>query len=381
MYATWIGLWAAGLLTRTQRLQLLTYGVVDDEAVAALWGDVRRRPKKWAAFDTADALTSHAAAHYERLQHALKATEHPARIVDAAALNVQGRSPYLCIIGSAPPKEGALGIVGTRAVPQHEEKRLTQWLFPLVGQCNAVISGGAHGVDTIAHRVAIESKVPTWVVFASGLSHASPKANLRLFEQCLAQGGGWISEKPPWYTPYPADFLERNSVIAALSNAVLVARAPHRSGALSTARAARSLGKPVLAFPGNPDNENALGCHELLQRGALWASPKTHLVRHLGTDDQLSLIKNSEASTQDFTNEWTRVHWTEEEGVMLRKFMRWHQAGQVGWINNNATEHQEMILDLELAGWIIQDSAGQAMWSDKGQLAEKLLQSAWKDDA
>lgn len=380
MYATWVGLWAAGLLTRTQRLQLLTYPQKDEEAIRALWSDAQRRPQKWGKFDTPDALIAFAHQQGARLQHALKSVDYPVEIIETSALGVQGRSPYLCLAGHLPPKSGALGVVGTRAVAQHEETRLAQWLFPLIAQCNAVISGGAHGVDTIAHRVAVESGVPTWVVFASGLEHVSPKTNLRLFEQCLACGGGWISEKPPWYTPFPTDFLERNRVIAALSNAVLVARAPHRSGALSTARAARSLGKPIFAFPGNPDNQNAEGCNELLQRGALWASPSTQLVRHLGTHDQLSLTESIENSTQDVTAEWPRVHWSEEEGEYLLDFMRWFHQGQRGWMYDDATKHQEVILDLELGGWVQQNAAGKVVWSDKGRLAEKLLQNRAKDD-
>src|SRR5699024_1254525 len=115
-----------------------------------------------------------------------------------------------------------------------------------------------------------------------------------LFERCVVQGGGWISEKPPWYTPYPTDFLERNTVIAALSNAVLAARAPVRSGALSTARAARSMGKPVFAFPGDPDNPNAEGCHQLLQKGANWMTPTTRLTPFLGLDGQQTMLLAAE---------------------------------------------------------------------------------------
>lgn len=380
MYASWVGLWAAGLLTRTQRLQLLACECTADAAVRELWMDARRRPKKWSKFESADALIARAMKAHERLQHAQQSLAHDVRIVDASELGVQGRSPYLCIAGGFPPTEGALGIVGTRGVSQHEETPLSQWMFPLVAQCNAVISGGAHGVDTIAHRVALQSNVPTWIVFASGLAHVSPRTNLRLFEQCLEAGGGWISEKSPWYTPYPTDFLERNAVIAALSNAILVARAPTRSGALSTARAARSMGKPILAFPGNPDNEHAEGCHQLLQSGALWAGPHTDLSGVLGTDDQLSLAQITEEATGPRTIEWPRVEWDEEEGDALRAFQHWKHTGSEGWIRNDATLHQEIVLDLELGGWITRDAAGRAQWSDRGRMAEKLLQNETKDD-
>lgn len=406
MHTTWLGLWAAGFLTRTQRLRLVAHSMdlhrsqsydsagredidvdgvpseaVDaDAAVRRLWNDARRRPRKWGKFDSAQGLLNHAYAAYEKLHRALEEGTHSFRIVETSTLGVHARSPYLCIAGALPPAHGALGIVGTRAINQPEAAKIKQWIYPLVSQCDAVISGGAHGVDTIAHRVALELKVPTWVVFASGLLQVSPRSNLRLFEECLSDGGGWISEKAPWYAPFANDFLERNTVIAGLSNAVLVARAPSRSGALSTARAAQAQGKPVLAFPGNPDDENAEGCHHLLQRGAKWADLQTRLAPMLNNEGQLSVLDIRTQDSLERTELWQRPHWDEEEERLLRAFSAWRADGSEGWMFDSATEHQEAVLDLELGGWAERDAAGQITWSERGALAEKLLQTEAKED-
>lgn len=415
MHTTWLGLWAAGFLTRTQRLRLVAHGMerrggqphgtermridgrsaeqnrinpvgtpsdaIDpDEAVRGLWSDARRRPRKWGKFDSAQELLNHAHAAHERLRRALEAGPHPLRVVETSTLGVHSRSPYLCVAGALPPPHGALGIVGTRAISQSDAAKITQWIYPLVSQCNAVISGGAHGVDTIAHRVAVELKVPTWVVFASGLLHTSPRSNLALFEECLEGGGGWVSEKAPWYTPFANDFLERNTVIAGLSNAVLVARAPSRSGALSTARAAQAQGKPVLAFPGNPDDENAEGCHHLLRRGATWADLQTRLAPILNSDGQMSMLDMRGDVRPEPTELWTRPHWGEEEERLLKAFAAWRADGAQSWMFDCATQHQEAVLDLELGGWAERDAAGQITWSERGALAEKLLQTEAKKD-
>lgn len=431
MHATWLGLWAAGFLTRTQRLRLVAQcanaGGIDaletsiresthrryadqgdvtsqtgrvhdveshdadphgvdphdldpDEAVRRLWNDTRRRPRKWAKFDTAQDLLNHAHRAHERLQRALENTSQRLRVVETSTLGVNARSPYLCYAGNLPPAYGALGIVGTRAIGQDEADKIKKWIYPLVSQSEAIISGGAHGVDTIAHRVAIEQNVPTWVVFASGLNHVSPRSNLALFEQCLAAGGGWISEKPPWYTPYANDFLERNTVIAGLSSAVLVARAPVRSGALSTARAAQAQGKPILAFPGNPDDTNAEGCHHLLQRGAHWADLQTSLASLLNAEGQLSVLVDSRSTQTDRTTVWQRPKWTPEEEALLRAFATWKKQPDRGWMFGCATQHQEAVLDLELGGWVERDPAGEIRWSERGALVEKLLQTEAKED-
>jgi DNA processing protein len=125
-----------------------------------------------------------------------------------------------------------------------------------------VVSGGALGIDGAAHRGALAGGGTTTVVLGNGLDIAYPARHASLFEQVLASGGGLFGLSPDGTQPRPHAFPKRNVVIAALADAVIVVEADLRSGSLSTARAARELGRVVAAWPGSP------GCERLLATGA-----------------------------------------------------------------------------------------------------------------
>lgn len=165
--------------------------------------------------------------------------------------------------------EPAIAIVGTRSLPARWLPRVRRCLLDIVGGLGrVVVSGGAFGVDTVAHEVALELGVPTCVVLASGLDRAGPVANRPLFQRALDAGGAVLSDKPRGARPYRGDYLDRNRIIASMADAVIVAACPVGSGAANTARHARELGVPVLALPGPFDEPCFAGNHELLRRGA-----------------------------------------------------------------------------------------------------------------
>jgi DNA processing protein len=138
-------------------------------------------------------------------------------------------------------------------------RRLGQAVASLGGQ---VLSGGALGIDTGAHQGALDVGVPTFAVLACGLDRPYPSRNQRLFERMVAGGGGLVSAYPPGVPPLRHHFLERNRLIAEWSHMVCVVEAESRSGALSTARAARQCGRVLVAVPGSP------GCDALIDQGA-----------------------------------------------------------------------------------------------------------------
>lgn len=372
-----LGLWAAGLLARQQHERLRHLDPCAQDAICTLWRDEKFRPAKWSHCGSLDELLARAEQGYEQLERTIARTERPIRVIPANVIGIRTRSPFVTLVGESPPTTGALGIVGTRGISKSEAEQLERWLRPLIRQCHAVVSGGAYGVDTVAHRVSIDCNMPTWVVFASGLDHTSPKGNQDLFDKCLAQGGGWISEKVPWYKPFASDFLERNDLIASLSNALLVARAPSRSGALSTARFAQAQGKPVMAFPGNPDDENAEGCHQLLEGGALWAGPHTRLAKWLNTEEQSSLTLSSDVAEERMRP--IRPTWTNDEEAALCAFATWKNDDAEGWMFNDAGAHQEQLLDLELGGWIERAPNGEPIWTEQGKIAATWILSKTKE--
>jgi DNA processing protein len=130
-----------------------------------------------------------------------------------------------------------------------------------------VVSGGARGIDTYAHRAALEAGGRTVAVMGSGLACPYPAENEGLFD-AIAASGGLISEFPMTMQPLAENFPRRNRLIAALCAATVVVEARSRSGSLITAGHALEYGREVMAVPGPVTSENSAGCHRLIQQGA-----------------------------------------------------------------------------------------------------------------
>lgn len=133
-----------------------------------------------------------------------------------------------------------------------------------------VVSGLAAGVDTAAHQGALlrQSICPTIAVIGSGLNALYPKSNERLAQEIVARGGLIISQFEPEVPPYPANFLNRNRIIAGISRAVVVVQARDRSGSLVTARYANEEGRDVFAVPGDVRDTRYNGTNALIRQGA-----------------------------------------------------------------------------------------------------------------
>jgi len=129
-----------------------------------------------------------------------------------------------------------------------------------------VCSGLAQGIDTAAHRGALDHG-RTIAVVATGLDQVYPKSNHALAARIAAEGAV-VSEHPPGTAPLSEHFPSRNRIIAGLSLGTLVVEAAERSGALITGRLAADAGREVFALPGSIHNPMARGCHRLLRQGA-----------------------------------------------------------------------------------------------------------------
>ncbi|MBV8152361.1 MAG: DNA-protecting protein DprA, partial [Candidatus Eremiobacteraeota bacterium] len=144
-----------------------------------------------------------------------------------------------------------------------------------------VVSGLALGIDGAAHAGALDGGGLTIGVLGGGHRHFFPRSNLALARKMIAAGGGVTSPYPPEREVFPGQFLERNAIVAGLTDAVVVVEAAARSGALNTASHAANLGISVLAFPGDVDRPKVAGCLALIRDSAT-------LVR--GADDVLEAI-------------------------------------------------------------------------------------------
>jgi DNA processing protein len=186
-------------------------------------------------------------------------------------LAVDQRPFGLWVRGSAEARLALLrsvAIVGSRASTPYGERVALAMAGDLASAGWTVVSGGAYGIDAAAHRGAIAVDGMTVAVLACGVDVAYPRAHDALFATILDHGL-LISEVPPGEPPARFRFLERNRLIAALTRGTVVVEASMRSGALSTAARAESLGRIVMGVPGPVTSIASSGVHEALRSGAL----------------------------------------------------------------------------------------------------------------
>jgi DNA processing protein len=166
------------------------------------------------------------------------------------------------------PRGPAVAIVGTRH-PSPRGLRFTEALAGALARRGvAVLSGGAEGIDTAAHRGALAAGGVTVVVAPAGLDAPFPEANRALFRQIVDAGGAYLSLAPDDQPATRSVFFRRNACLVALSHAVVISEAPVRSGARNAAKWARRLGRPLLAVPFAPWQKRGGGSLVELRLGA-----------------------------------------------------------------------------------------------------------------
>jgi DNA processing protein len=180
------------------------------------------------------------------------------------------------------PKGTYVAVVGTRKPTPYGE-HVTYLLSRELAKAGAVIvSGLALGIDGIAHRAALDAGGTTIAVVAHGLDRIYPRRHRELAKEILATGGAIVSEYSQGELPLPHHFVERNRIIAGLSEAVLVTEAGVKSGALITARDAIKQGKSLLAVPGPITAETSAGPNNLIRTGATAVVSAADIITELG---------------------------------------------------------------------------------------------------
>jgi len=157
----------------------------------------------------------------------------------------------------------SLAIVGTRNPTSYGARIAGDFAAGFADREWGIISGGAYGIDSYAHKGALIAEGVTVAVIASGIDVNYPAGNARLFAE-ICESGAMVTEFMPGHKALPSRFLTRNRLIAALSKATLVVEAAFRSGSLRTARDAAELFRPVMAIPGPINSPTSEGCHRLI---------------------------------------------------------------------------------------------------------------------
>lgn len=196
----------------------------------------------------------------------LSPLSHPyLQILDSIA----SKPKKLYSIGFLPSeRQPSIAIVGTRK-PSHYGKEVTHQLaYELARKGIVIISGLALGVDSIAHRAALEAGGTTMAVLGNGLPSIYPSSHKALAEQIVSAGGAIISEYSEGTPAIGFRFLERNRLVSGLADAIIITEAAARSGTLNTAGHALEQGKEIFVVPGNITSPLSAGCNALLRQGA-----------------------------------------------------------------------------------------------------------------
>jgi DNA processing protein len=174
----------------------------------------------------------------------------------------------------------SVAIVGTRSATPYGRRAAYDMGRALAAAGCCIVSGLALGIDAAAHEGALAAGGATVGVLGGGHGQFFPKRNLGLAGR-MRERGAVISAYPPEQVPQPFQFLERNALVAALADALVVVEAPERSGALNTANwAAPRI--PVLAVPGDVDRRHVQGCLALIRDGAILARHAADVLEVLG---------------------------------------------------------------------------------------------------
>ncbi len=170
--------------------------------------------------------------------------------------------------GKLPTTSSTLAVVGSRKANIYGQRAIDRIIPPLCAQGTVIVSGGALGIDAMAHKAAVVHQAPTIAVLGSGLLQRYPAKNRPLFDEIIYSGGAMVSAFPLLMEALPGNFPARNRIIAGLSQGCLVVQAAKKSGALITASYILEQGREIFTIPGPIDDPLSVGCHALLRQGA-----------------------------------------------------------------------------------------------------------------
>lgn len=236
-----------------------------------------------------------------------------------------------------------LAVVGSRRMSQYGKRATEELLRPVITAGVTIISGLAYGVDTLAHKLALQQGARTIAVLGAGIDQIYPKQNKGLVDQIIKQDlGAVVSEFLPGVVARPEYFPIRNRIIAGLSQGTLVVEAAQKSGTLITARYANEFGREVFAVPGEMFNPNAQGVNQLIHDGAHVALDGAQILEVLGIRN-IKISKNIQLPTDGL------------EADILKSFPD-HQPHHIDDITRMSgfpsTTISSNLMLMEIKGWI-----------------------------
>ncbi len=190
-----------------------------------------------------------------------------------------------------------VSVVGTRHPTPYGVSMAERLACDLAARGLIIFSGMARGVDTAAHRGALNAHGRTVAVWGTGIDEVYPKENRKIADQILESGGAIITEFPLGTFPAPQNFPVRNRIISGISLGVLVIEAAEYSGTRVTARCALEQGREVFAVPGNVTNKTSWGPNTLIKQGAKLVATWEDVWEELPTDVRLALTPPEQSAS------------------------------------------------------------------------------------
>ena len=190
----------------------------------------------------------------------------------------------LFIRGSLPEATTYLCVVGSRATSLYGRRMCASLIAGLAGSPITIVSGLAIGIDSEAHKAALDVGLPTIAVLPSSCDDESlyPSINKGLARQILVRSGALISENKAPFKSRQYSFAQRNRIMAGMSHASLIIEASEKSGTLITARLALDYNREVLAIPHELGKESGAGSNRLIREGATLVRSSEDILQALG---------------------------------------------------------------------------------------------------
>ncbi len=208
-----------------------------------------------------------------------------------------------------------IAVVGTRQPSPYGAGMAEMLSRDLANRRLTILSGMARGVDTAAHKGALDAGGKTVAVWGTGIDVVYPKENKKLAERIVESGGAIVSEFPLGTFPAPQNFPLRNRILSGMSIGVLVVEAGEYSGTRITARCAMEQNRDVYAVPGNVTNKNAWGPNTLIKQGAKLTATWEDVWEDLPSQIRLQLEEEMEATGRVESNMGGAASLFNEDGL------------------------------------------------------------------
>ncbi len=188
-----------------------------------------------------------------------------------------------------------IAVIGSRTPCVYGEKAAVKITKRLVESNYLIVSGGALGIDSIAHKTAIENGGKTVLVLGCGhgSSYLPENAELR---KAVASNGALISEYPPYTPVTKGSFQNRNRIISGMSKGVVIVEAAEKSGTFNTARHAKKQGRDLFVLPGDIESGNFAGSNKLLLQGAFPVFSGEDILFHYGEKVRFNSFKGEKTN-------------------------------------------------------------------------------------